>query len=500
MKNYKALFINPNPRGMSLVQPVVSLFYSIFKDSGIEMKFFDTTFYDVSSHYTNTDKFKQKIMGVKKYDDKSADLGLDQKPFDQLFPDFRAQVKEFKPDVILASAMESTFNFTIEMLNSIRDLQIPHVLGGVFATFSPEFCLKYEAVDIVYIGEAEKNIVELVKKIAERKSISEILGVCFESNGEIVKNQLNTLSSLDETPRFEADIFHPTRFTRAMAGKMYRMFPVETHRGCPGKCAFCNSPLQTKMYQEQTQDKYFRKKSIKNVMVDIDYFVKEMQAEYFFFWADNFLAYSQREIDEFCEAYSEYNIPFYIQSYPTTLDENKIKKLIQVGLNRLGMGVEHGNEDFRKRVVNRTYSNEKAIKKVEILQKYDVQYSCNNIVGFPMETPELHEDTVLLNRALKPHTASCSIFTPFRGTPLRELCIKKGYIQDNDVIAPTNSEESILKMPQFTADQILGKSRTFNLYLKFPKKRWPDIKRAELITAEGDKIWEELKKEYSELY
>ena len=56
MNNIKVLFINPNPRNMSLIPPVASLFYSIFKENNIDMKFFDTTFYDLSSHYTNTDE------------------------------------------------------------------------------------------------------------------------------------------------------------------------------------------------------------------------------------------------------------------------------------------------------------------------------------------------------------------------------------------------------------------------------------------------------------
>lgn len=138
---------------------------------------------------------------------------------------------------------------------------------------------------------------------------------------------------------------------------------------------------------------------------------------------------------------------------------------------------------------------------VAILHKYNVECSVNNIVGFPTETPELHWDTVLLNRALTPDTASCSIFTPFQGTPLRELCIENGYmVDDPSILAPSNTENSILDMPQFTKDQIAGKSRTFNLYLKFPENRFGEIARAEQMTPEGDKVWQDLRQEYKEIY
>ena len=182
------------------------------------------------------------------------------------------------------------------------------------------------------------------------------------------------------------------------------------------------------------------------------------------------------------------------------MNEYKIEKLSQVGLDRLGMGFEHGNEKFRRDVIKRPYSNQKAIDQTTLLQKYDFTYSLNNIVGFPMETPELHMDTVRLNRLLNPHTASCSTFTPFHGTPLRALSIEKGYLKDPNLIAPTNTERSILDMPQFTPDQIYGKARTFNLYLKFPENRRHHIQEAEALTPAGNKIWHELKQEYKEKF
>jgi len=494
----KVMFINPNPRTMSLVQPVVSLFYSIFKKNGIDMRFFDTTLYDVSKKYTNSEKFLQNNLYVKRVDDEVSKVIPEAKPGTELLKDFRRELEYYQPDVLMASAMESTIVFVREMLGSIRDLGIPHVLGGVFATCAPDLAISYDEIDIVCVGEAEEVIVPLVNNLCSKKKISNLPGLWVKNKNKIEKSPIAPLSNLDDNPRFDASIYDDSRFYRMMAGKIYRMFPVETHRGCLQKCTFCNSPLMSKIYKDTTGQKYFRKKSIKKVVEDILYAVNEKNAEYFFFWADNFMLYSRRDIDEFCKVYADIKIPFYVQSYPTTIDEYKIKKLVSVGLHRIGIGIEHGNENFRKKVVNRTYSNKKAIEGVQILQKYDIPYSCNNIVGFPGETPELHMDTVRLNRLLEPHTASCSIFTPFHGTPLRELCLQLGYLKDKQELAPTNSERSILEMPDFTKDQISGKARTFNLYLKFPMSRWKEIEKAEANNPDGDKVWAELRQEYIE--
>jgi hypothetical protein len=109
-------------------------------------------------------------------------------------------------------------------------------------------------------------------------------------------------------------------------------------------------------------------------------------------------------------------------------------------------------------------------------------------------------DTVELNRAIDADISTCNVFTPFRGTPLRELVIKEGYLKDPDILATSNSEDSILDMPQFTKKQIEGKRRTFELYIKFPKKRWKEISIVEKLTPEADKLWEELRQEFLEKY
>lgn len=497
MANIKVLFVNPNPRNMSLLPPIAALFYSIFRNSGIEMKYFDTTLYDVSDKYSNPDDYKKKILGVKEFKHEYNK----QKTYDDLIRDFRCEVQNWRPCVIMVSAVESTITFSREILNSVREFGIPHVLGGVFATHASEVAIKFDEFDIICIGEGEPVIVPLCQKLASGENLSDIPNIWIKNNnGGITKNKLLPPVDLNNNPQFDVSVFDESRFYRAMAGKTYRMFPVETHRGCPCKCTFCNSPIQESKYKSETGKRYFRKKSIKNVMKDVYYFADDCKAEYLFFWADNFLSYSRGEIDEFCKMYAEIRLPFYIQSYPVTIDEYKIKKLKDVNLNRIGVGVEHGNEEFRRKIVNRRYSNKSAIEGIEILKKHDIQFSCNNIVGFPTETPDLHMDTVMLNRILQPHTASCSIFTPFYGTYLRDLSLELGFLKDPGYLAPANTEYSCLDMPNFTKDQILGKSRTFNLYLKFPENRWYEIKKAEEVSSEGNKIWAELREEYLEKF
>ena len=170
MSHPRALLINPNPRSMSLVQPVVALFYSLLESHDIEMKFFDTTFYDISDKYVDPNKYMQEFMIAKQHDASELSKKLKApKPRAALFADFRKEIEEFQPDVLLVSSVESTVLLAREMLQSVRDLGIPTVLGGVFATYAPKLALSFDEVDFICVGEAEEILVPLVQGIVEKK-------------------------------------------------------------------------------------------------------------------------------------------------------------------------------------------------------------------------------------------------------------------------------------------------------------------------------------------
>lgn len=497
---YKVLFIYTNPRTMSLVPPVIPLLYRILSNAGIEMQLFDTSLYDSSKKNVTTDEYQEKVMSIKPYKEalkeKKEEIGR-LNDIDSLASDLQKKISEFSPNLIMCTAAESTFLYTIDMLKKIKQFNIPVLLGGVFATFASDIAIKYDEIDMLCIGEAENMVVSLCQHLQEGKDPSGMINLWVKKkDGSIVKGPLAPPININDNPLPDMSIFDDRRFYRAMAGNIYRMFPVETHRGCPHVCGFCNSPLQNQLYREKTHSAYFRVKSIPLVMEEIHYYIDKFKAEYFFFWADNFLTYSDKEIDEFCEAYSEIKIPFFVQSHPNQLSEYKVRKLKEAGMHRLTVGIEHGNEEFRRNVVRRFYTNEQVLEGARILHKYNVPFGANNICGFPDETPELFMDTVELNRQLDADNNACSIFMPFYGTYLRQLSVEKGYLKDPDIIAPINIETSVLDMPQFTKEQILGKSRNFNLYVHFPKSRWAQIEQAEKLTPEGNKIWEELRREY----
>ena len=232
---------------------------------------------------------------------------------------------------------------------------------------------------------------------------------------------------------------------------------------------------------------------------ELKHFKEVHKVEYMYFWADTFLGMSQKEFDKFCEIYSDIKLPFWIQTRPETVNDYNLKKLKQVGLHRISFGLEHGNEKFRKEVLDRRWKNKDIIAKLKIPKKYGISFSVNNITGFPKETKKLAFDTIEMNRQVDSDNQNIYSFVPFHGTPLRKMCEEMGLI-DHNTITKCITTKPQLNMPQYPPHEIEEIKKCFALYVKFPKNRWKEIERAEKNDDEGNRIYKNLKIEYLEKY
>ncbi|MBT5470458.1 MAG: B12-binding domain-containing radical SAM protein [Nitrospina sp.] len=496
----KVLFIYPNTFGMNMLPPAISLFSAILRKQGHEVALFDATYYAID-YGVDSDGIKAERLNVVPFD--LGARGIKMRTTDWR-EDLDSQINSFCPDLIALSTTEDMWNLGLKMLTQVKDYisqnNIPVLAGGVFPTFAPEIVIQESIIDMVCVGEGENALVDLCEKIEKGQSYEDVTNLWIkQKNGSIKKNPISNPVDVDEAPILDMSLFEEQRLYRPMAGKWYKMMPVETIRGCPYKCTFCNSPDQITMYKENNGSNFFRKKSISLVYNELKHFKEDLGVEYNYFWADTFLAWSPDEFEEFCEMYKDIGLPFWMQTRPETVSDYKIKKLADVGLHRISFGIEHGNEGFRKKLLERHWKNKDIIEALKIPHRHGVQFSLNNITGFPTETRELAMDTVELNRNIDSDNQNLYSYVPFHGTPLRKLCEDTGLVAP-ETITKALTDKPMLIMPQYPQHEIEGLIKCFTLYVKFPKNRWKEIKKAEADTPEGSKIYEELKQEYIEKY
>ncbi len=491
----KVLLIYPNLRGMNMLPPAIGLLSAVLKRSGFYVELFDTTYYEkLDNDHSSADSDQTKVNKLMARPFKMPDeITL---KTTNVFDDFKKKVQSMGPDLIAMSATEDMFLLGIKLLKVLGPKRPLTILGGVFATFAPKLALSYPEIDIVCKGEGEDALRILCERLEKGESYEDVGNLWIKKKDGTIKSNPLKMVDINENPLIDMSIFEDARFYRPMAGKVWRMFPVETHRGCPYTCTYCNSPSQMELYKKEEGKSYLRRKTFENMKRELLFYKNEMKAEYLYFWADTFFSWKEGEFNEFCEMYQDIGLPFWCQTRVETVTFERFKKLKDVGCARISFGLEHGNEEFRKKVLKRIVSNELMIKNFRVVKDVGIPFSVNNIMGFPHETYDLAFDTIEINRQVDAADRNAYAFTPFAGTPLREICNGLGYLTDKDIVHSIFVNGSLLNMPQFPKEKINGLVKTFNLYVNFPKSRWSEIRRAEEETPEGNRIFSALKEEF----
>ena len=114
-----------------------------------------------------------------------------------------------------------------------------------------------------------------------------------------------------------------------MGGKIFKTIPIETYRGCPYKCTFCNSPMHnTQVSKEKIAHSFLRRKTIENVRKEILDLKNKYNPGFLYFVDDSFLARPRKEIFEFCDMYEEFKIPFWFNTRPENCKVDFLKRLM----------------------------------------------------------------------------------------------------------------------------------------------------------------------------
>ena len=512
-QDFRVLIIYPNLSMMLTPSYAIGLWTTILKKQEYEVDLFDCTPYmptyefigkededvveiqnsmDESASATRANKF----MASRKYDP----IKLFGSPKTDLVGDFAAKLKEFKPHVaIISTLVEDTWPQAKDLLKTLSEHpEIKTIVGGVFPTMAPEEVIADPNVVYLAEGEGEHTIPEFCEAVRNGTAPVDIRGMRVKNeDGTVRINSSRPLVDVNDLiPDFS--LFDERRFLRPLGAKIWKAMPIETYRGCPYKCAFCNSPTQVFLAKQKNQGRYTRRKTMETLRRELETMVERYNPNFLYINDDAFMARPTREIKEFAEMYKDFKLPFWCQTRFEDVSEDKIGWLTEVGLYRMSFGLEHGNEEFRRKRLFRNISNKAMIEKAKILGDFKVPYSMNIIIGMPYETRELIFDTINLAKDIKTFDSlAVNIFAPYRGTVLRKNAIKEGWL-DPTLQCTSFIEKSVLRMPKpyLQPEEMLGLQRVFPLYVTMPESYYSDIERAEKFDNVGNEIFERLSEKY----
>jgi len=497
-KDFRVLLVYPNIQMSALMPLSMGIFTALLRENGYSVDLFDCTFYaDGPTADGNQEKVKNKQ--VLDYDWSSRGV----EPKYGLISDYVNKIEDFQPDLVAVSVLESTYHLGLMLMESVAEKKRNYktVFGGVFATYAPDKVISEDCVDIVCRGEGEVALIELCDRMSSRSKLTGIQNLWIkDAHGVVEKNQMGPVVDINSLPFADWSLFEEQSIYRPMQGKIYRAVGMENQRGCPYTCAYCNSPTNNDIYKQVSGARFYRKKSIKRMREEFDYLVNKYSPELIYFLVDTFLAMNDREFDEFKELYMDYKIPFWMNTRAETINEYRANGLEEMNMLRMNVGIEHGNADYRKNILNRNVSDKKTIKAFEVVADKNYTTVANSIIGMPDETRSLIFDTINLSRSLpdKIDASGAFIWAPYHGTALRDLAVSKGYLSEHEIASISNCSMSMLAMPTISKDEIQGLARTFSFYVKFPSERFKDIEVAEKFDDRGNAMWEKLSREFAD--
>jgi len=381
--------------------------------------------------------------------EKGHETGIVDLTFGGNFNTIKTKIINYKPDIIAFSSKTAEFPYHLKLANRIKDFfEIPIIFGGVHPTTVPEEVIKYKSIDFICVGEGDLAFPELVESLKKREEPN-IKGIWTKKN----KNSFPQLTDLNVIPFMDRDIFDFEKYLKVTDGNI----DIIAGRGCVFSCTYCQNNFINKKYN----GKYHRIRKPTKVIEELEMLKSKYNVKTFHFHDDTFTINS-KWIEEFCKLYlQKIKVPFICHVRPETLSDKVCNSLKKAGCLFLRMGIEHGNEEYRKNILKRFYTNNQIIKAFENAKAHGLKTYTYNMVGLPNETKELHNETIKLNSLLQPDSTSISTFVPFPNTELYDRCISKGLINKRTNISMSYKDKSILKNPYLTKNEIRKLERNF---------------------------------------
>lgn len=376
------------------------------------------------------------------------------------------KIRKFKPGLVGITANSHQFFYAKEIAKDIKkSFSAPIFVGGVHTILKPESLKESEYIDGVCVGEGEFSFLKLVNRMENGKDYFDIKNFWFKRRGEIVKNKREPLNNdLNVLPFPDRSIFGYF----SVPGKKTPRFIFS--RGCPFECSYCCNHAFKNIFKESGS--YVRWRSVDLAISEIEKEKKEYDFDYFKLDDDTF-SLNKIWMREFCKKLKEkkLGLGFECNIRPGTVNEEDMKFLKEAGCKMIKIGIEAGDVNQRKLILNRNFSNEDIIKTFDLAKKFGIKTFSFNIIGVPGETRKTIKATLDLNRMIRPDFMQVTAFYPYPMTLLGDLCFEKGYVGRD--FEDSYMKKSILKLPTISSKEVekAVKNFKFDVYWSYDKKK-----------------------------
>lgn len=306
------------------------------------------------------------------------------------------------------------------------------IWGGWHCTKAPETVLAEDYADYIIQGEGEHSLPLLLERLfSAAPRIDNLAGVGWKTEEGIRINPPGTPLEIATLPPLPLELIkdiEPYIIHNWIPGGG-RCLPLETSRGCPNFCTFCDiSYYFGAKYNARTPEQMIEQ-------------ISEMRKRWNIggvrFFDPNFFLQIRR-VREFANRLidSGLNITWgadgtIVQFRNVSADD--LDLFVKSGLRFISFGVESGNERIRYEVLNKKFTDAQCMLVIERLLKAGIQFKFNIMLGLPGESEgETLASARFASEIVSQYPNSAGgrmyVFMPFPGTPLTEKAKQLGFV------------------------------------------------------------------------
>jgi anaerobic magnesium-protoporphyrin IX monomethyl ester cyclase len=301
---------------------------------------------------------------------------------------------------------------------------LPIVWGGWHPSMFARECLAEPCVDVTVQGQGEATFAEIVRRLAEGRSLEGCSGCTFRlDDGTICTNPPRELQSLE---MFRAHDYGLIPVERYFELKGKRQLDYISSQGCNFRCAFCSDPFVygRKWVGLDPTRMALRLRELweRYAFDDVNF-----QDETFFTRRDRIQAFA----DQIVAAGLKITWAGTMRAdQGVRLPDELWRRCKQSGLRRLLVGVESGSDEMLRRI-RKDIKIEQVFQTARKMRDYGIAGQFPFIVGFPGESDASIAATMTCAKRLRAMSANFQTpifyFRPYPGSEIVTEEVARGF-------------------------------------------------------------------------